>query len=73
LDVIFTLVGNKFPGWISLLRKQEIRSWCTRREVEKSYRQFPAGTIIGMEATGNSQWFLELMATCPLGSVFFKE
>jgi len=32
-------------------------------EVEKFYRQFPAGTIIGMEATGNCQWFLELMAT----------
>src|SRR4029077_15644956 len=32
-------------------------------EVEKFYRQFPAGTIIGMEATGNCQWFLELMAS----------
>ena len=30
--------------------------------VEKFYRQFPAGTQIGMEATGNCQWFLELMA-----------
>jgi transposase len=29
--------------------------------VEKFYRQFPAGTRIGMEATGNCQWFLELM------------
>jgi transposase len=29
--------------------------------VEKFYRQFPAGTQIGMEATGNCQWFLELM------------
>ena len=32
-------------------------------EVEKFYRQFPAGSIIGMEATGNCQWFLELMAS----------
>jgi transposase len=32
-------------------------------EVEKFYRQFPAGTIIGMEATGNCQWFWELMAS----------
>ena len=32
-------------------------------EVEKFYRQFPAGTIIGMEATGNCQWFLELLAS----------
>jgi hypothetical protein len=30
--------------------------------VEKFYRQFPAGARIGMEATGNCQWFLELMA-----------
>src|SRR5258708_37861454 len=37
----------------------------TSGEVEKFYRQFPAGAIIGMEATGNCQWFLELMA--PLG------
>jgi len=29
--------------------------------VEKFYRQFPAGTRIGMEATGNCQWFVELM------------
>jgi transposase len=28
--------------------------------VEKFYRQFPAGSRIGMEATGNCQWFLEL-------------
>jgi transposase len=30
--------------------------------VEKFYRQFPAGARIGMEATGNCQWFWELMA-----------
>ena len=30
--------------------------------VEKFYKQFPAGSRIGMEATGNCQWFLELMA-----------
>jgi len=30
--------------------------------VEKFYRQFPAGSRIGMEATGNCQWFLELLA-----------
>jgi len=29
--------------------------------VEKFYRQFPAGTRIGMEATGNCQWFVELI------------
>jgi transposase len=28
---------------------------------EKFYSQFPAGSRIGMEATGNCQWFLELM------------
>jgi transposase len=29
--------------------------------VDKFYRQFPAGTRIGMEATGNCQWFVELV------------
>src|SRR5260370_3544920 len=29
--------------------------------VETFYRQFPAGTRIGMEATGNCQWFVELV------------
>ena len=28
---------------------------------EKFYRQFPAGSRIGMEATGNCQWFAELV------------
>jgi len=27
--------------------------------VEKFYRQFPAGSRVGMEATGNCQWFVE--------------
>ena len=35
----------------------------TPGEVEKFYRHFPVGAIIGMEATGNCQWFLELMAS----------
>src|SRR5258708_19546276 len=30
--------------------------------VEKFYQQFPAGTRIGMEATGNCQWFVEMGA-----------
>jgi transposase len=29
--------------------------------VEKFYVQFPAGSRVGMEATGNCQWFVELM------------
>jgi transposase len=29
--------------------------------VEKFYWRFPAGSRIGMEATGNCQWFMELM------------
>ena len=31
--------------------------------VEKFYRQFPAGSCVGMEATGNCQWFVELLAS----------
>ena len=30
--------------------------------VEKFYRQFPASAIIGMEATGNCQWFVDLVS-----------
>ena len=31
-------------------------------EVEKFYRQFAEPVLIGMESTGNCQWFLELMS-----------
>ena len=63
------LIGSDFhPSW------QQV-SWLNRETgeagdrklvhepgaVEKFYRQFPAGTRIGMEATGNCQWFLELL------------
>jgi len=30
--------------------------------VEKFYRQFPVGSRIGMEATGNCQWFVDLVS-----------
>ena len=30
-------------------------------EVEKFYREFAAPTLIGMESTGNCQWFVELL------------
>jgi transposase len=63
------LIGSDFhPSW------QQV-SWLNRETgeagdekllhepgaVEKFYRQFPAGARIGMEATGNCQWFVELM------------
>ena len=31
-------------------------------EAEKFYRQFPAPALIGMESTGNCQWFVEMLA-----------
>ncbi len=64
------LIGSDFhPSW------QQV-SWLDRETgetgdqklaheadaAEKFYKQFPAGSRIGMEATGNCQWFLELMA-----------
>ena len=64
------LIGSDFhPSW------QQV-SWLNRETgetgdrklvheagaAEKYYRQFPVGSRIGMEATGNCQWFLELMA-----------
>jgi hypothetical protein len=30
-------------------------------EAERFYRQLPSGSLIGMEATGNSQWFVRLL------------
>jgi transposase len=30
-------------------------------EVERFYRQFPAPARVGMESTGNCQWFVEMM------------
>ena len=30
-------------------------------EAERFYRQMPVPSLIGMEATGNSQWFVELV------------
>jgi transposase len=30
-------------------------------EVERFYRQFPVPARIGMESTGNCQWFVELV------------
>ena len=63
------LIGSDFhPSW------QQV-SWLDRRTgetgdaklvheagaAEKFYRQFPAGSRVGMEATGNCQWFVELL------------
>src|SRR5271167_1640087 len=30
-------------------------------EAEEFYRHLPAGSLVGMESCGNSQWFVELM------------
>src|SRR5271167_3478757 len=30
-------------------------------EAERWYRQLPAPALIGLEATGNSQWFVEML------------
>ena len=64
------LIGCDFhPGW------QQV-SWLNRETgetgdeklvhdagaTEKFYQQFPAGSRIGMEATGNCQWFVELLS-----------
>jgi transposase len=64
------LIGCDFhPSWQQL-------SWLNRETgetgdeklvheagaAEKFYRRFPAGSRIGMEATGNCQWFVELLS-----------
>lgn len=32
-------------------------------EAERFYRQFPAPALVGMESTGNCQWFVDLLTT----------
>jgi transposase len=63
------LIGSDFhPSWqqVSWLIKETGETGDQKlvhepEAVEKFYRQFPAGSRVGMEATGNCQWFLELM------------
>jgi len=64
------LIGSDFhPSWqqVSWLNQEtgetgDVRLVHEPGAVEKFYRQFPAGSQIGMEATGNCQWFVERMA-----------
>ena len=64
------LIGSDFhPSWqqVSWLNRETGESGDQKLvheagAAEKFYKQFPAGSRIGMEATGNCQWFLELMA-----------
>src|SRR6266852_1298203 len=64
------LIGSDFhPSWqqVSWLNQEtgetgDVQLVHEPGAVEKFYRQFPAGSQIGMEATGNCQWFVERMA-----------
>jgi transposase len=63
------LIGCDFhPSWqqVSWLNQEtgetgDVKLTHEAGAVEKFYRQFPAGARIGMEATGNCHWFLELL------------
>jgi transposase len=65
------LIGSDFhPSWqqVSWLNQETGESGDVKLvhepgAVEKFYVQFPAGSRVGMEATGNCQWFVELMAS----------
>jgi transposase len=65
------LIGSDFhPSWqqVSWLKEEtgetgDVKLVHEPGAVEKFYRQFPAGTRIGMEATGNCQWFVELVTS----------
>jgi len=65
------LIGSDFhPSWqqVSWLNRETGESGDVKLvhepgAVEKFYRQFPAGSCVGMEATGNCQWFVELLAS----------
>jgi transposase len=65
------LIGSDFhPSWqqVSWLNQEtgetgDVKLVHEPGAVEKFYVQFPAGSRVGMEATGNCQWFVELMAS----------
>ena len=65
------LIGCDFhPSWQQVSWMQEDTGETgdeklvhTAGEVEKFYQRFPRGTIVGMEATGNCQWFMEVLAS----------
>jgi len=64
LDVITTPVGNRFVGWTRpRARREKKKLEHASGEAERFYRQQPAPVLIGMESTGNCQWFVELAAT----------
>jgi transposase len=42
---------------------QEKRLEHSRGEAERFYREVPAPALIGMESTGNCQWFVEMLTT----------
>jgi transposase len=64
------LIGCDFhPGWQQVSWLDEQTGECGDHKlvheagaVERFYRQFPAGSRIGLEATGNCQWFVEIWA-----------
>jgi transposase len=65
------LIGSDFhPSWqqVSWLNQEtgetgDVRLVHELGAVEKFYQQFPAGSRVGMEATGNCQWFVELLTS----------
>jgi transposase len=65
------LIGSDFhPSWqqVSWLNQEtgetgDVKLVHEPGAAEKFFRQFPAGSRMGMEATGNCQWFVELMAS----------
>lgn len=63
LDLITTLVGNRFVGLdLETGETEERKLVHASGEAEKFYRQFPVPSRIGMESTGNCQWFVDLLA-----------
>jgi hypothetical protein len=65
------LIGSDFhPSWqqVSWLNQEtgetgDVKLVHEPGAAEKFFRQFPAGSRMGMGATGNCQWFVELMTS----------
>ena len=59
--MIFIPAGSRLPGWIRRPEKGEHKLVHAEGKAHSFYGQLAAPGLIGMEATGNSQWFVELV------------
>jgi len=60
--VIFIRAGNKLRGWTRNGRNRRAEAGACRWGRGAIYRQLAGPALIGMEATGNSHWLVDLLS-----------